>query len=199
MATSVEHLCRLGIHAVGIDSSVDALTRARKRNGDLPLIQARCEHFPFAPESMGGVLAECCLSVVPELAAALVECWRVLVSNGRLAITDLYARNAGVTVPVDGALPRCLAGIRGRESWTAFLENAGFQLDILEDKSDVLRGFMARLIMEQGSPLRLWTEAAADDNEARRIDQVVKAMHPGYFLLVASKRTTNRRPKELFS
>jgi SAM-dependent methyltransferase len=196
MATSLAYLRRLGIHAVGIDPSADALARARERNGDLPLIQAGCEHLPFAPGSMDGMLAECCLSVVADLAAALAECWRVLVPDGRLAVTDLYAQNPAAAEPIDVALPRCLAGIRGRDSWMALLESAGFRLDVWEDHCHALRGFLARFIMEHGSPMRLWTRAAADDEQARRIDRAVQAVRPGYFLLVASKRMPPCRPKE---
>jgi ubiquinone/menaquinone biosynthesis C-methylase UbiE len=171
-------LCLHGCNAIGLDTSIAALAAAAEHMPGLQLISASALSLPFADESLDGILAECSLSLVEQRAVVLAESHRVLRSGGRLAITDVYARN---TVSHDQPLPACLAGMTAQNEILAELANAGFRVERWEDHSQVLKEFMARLIFESDTPDALWAGDAATLNAALRQSR------PGYFLLIAVK------------
>ncbi len=173
-------LSRWGCDAIGLDVSTTALASATRRMPGLPVIAAGAHHLPFADESLDGILAECSLSLVERRDQALTECHRALRPGGRLAITDVFARESGTA---DSPLPTCVAGMARRDEILAGLADAGFHIERWEDHSAVLKAFVARLIFESDSSNPLWTGDGASPNAALR------QRRPGYFLLVAAKAT----------
>lgn len=167
-----------GCTAIGLDTSTASLASAATRLPGLQLISASAHSLPFADASLDGIVAECSLSLVEQRAAALAECYRVLRSGGRLAITDVYARD---TVRADHTLPACFAGMSPQNEILAGLANAGFRVECWEDHSRVLNSFMARLIFECESPDALWA------GDAGTLNAAVRQSRPGYFLLIAVK------------
>lgn len=167
-----------GCNAIGLDTLPASLAAAAARLPGLPLIVASAHRLPFAKASLNGILAECSLSLVDQRDEVLAECHRVLRSGGRLAITDVYARN---TIGCDQEPPACLAGMTPQNVILAGLANAGFRVERWEDHSQVLKTFMARLIFECDSADALW----ADDAET--MNTALKQCRPGYFLLIAVK------------
>jgi ubiquinone/menaquinone biosynthesis C-methylase UbiE len=176
-------LSRQGCAAIGLDVSPSTLRSTAKRLPGLPLLAASVEKLPLADVSLDGILAECSLSLAGYDKAALIECHRTLRPGGRLAITDVFAREPGA----GGELPSCLGHLLERDDILARLVRAGFQVERWEDHSAVLRKFMARLIFEGGSPDALWDDVP--NQTAASYGQALRQRRPGYFLLVASKTT----------
>lgn len=98
--------------------------------------------------------------------------------GGRLAITDVFAREA---VGAGQQLPACLTGMARQEEILAGLAHAGFRVERWEDHSQALKTFMARLLFESDTPDALWAGDAGVMNAALR------QCRPGYFLLLAIK------------
>lgn len=167
-----------GCNVIGLDTSEESLVTASKRLHSPALVTASALSLPFPNACLDGIVAECLLSLVAHRAVVLAECHRVLHRGGRLAVTDVYAREA---VSADAPRSTCLTGLTRQREILAEMVNAGFRIERWEDHSEVLKTFMARLIFECDNRDALWTgDAVALNAELRRC-------HPGYFLLIAIK------------
>jgi SAM-dependent methyltransferase len=170
-------LRRWGCEVVGLDVSTASLAEAAARMPGTLLVAAGARRLPFADASLDGILAECALSLVGGRDDALAECHRVLRPGGRLAITDVYAREPGVP---ETPLPTCLGSLATHAQIDAELRTAGFRVERWEDHSGVLKIFMARLIFASESPDALWAGDSAAMNAALR------QQRPGYYLSIAT-------------
>jgi len=171
--TTVEYLRNVrGVHAVGVDLSAVLLEQGRKRTIDLQLIQSPGEDLPFTDNSIDGVLVECSLSVMPDAGRVLAEVNRILVPGGKLAITDLYTREAGYE--------KQLPGIMTYSEIIQILQGHCFDIMVFEDQSALLREFVAGFIMEHGSAEELWKCIGMEMNDRKNLGL-------GYYLLVAKK------------
>ena len=81
------------VHAVGIDRSELLLQTGISNHPELLLACAWGKDLPVASGQMAAVLAECSLSAMSNPEVALDEFQRVLRQGGRLALSDVYARN----------------------------------------------------------------------------------------------------------
>ncbi len=145
-----------GVSAFGMDLS--------QPRGDV-VFQGCAQSLPLASGSVDGILAECSLSAMPDRDTVITECARVLSPGGSLVITDLYARHA-----VGGAL---FTRHELEERVTAH----GFEVRLWQDRSEVLKQLLFRLIMGQN----------ACDGALQKIGEW-KNLRPGYFLLIAELR-----------
>jgi len=167
-----------GCNAIGLDTSQESLVTAAERQHCLAQVTASALSLPFPDACLDGIVAECLLSLIEQRAIVLAECYRVLHRGGRLAVTDVYAREA-----VSSDVPRsaCLTGLIRQKEILSELVDAGFRVERWEDHSPVLKAFMARLIFECDEQTALWAgNAVAMNAELRKF-------HPGYFLLIAIK------------
>jgi arsenite methyltransferase len=178
----------LGLRAIGVDRSREALDRRSREDGAVPLLRASGSDLPLADGSVDAVLAECSLSVMQEPGRVLAECRRVLGPGGRLAITDLYARAPGDAAPLRALPVACGAGMTTRLELARQLEHQGFRLDLWEDHSALLAQLAARLVMGGGSPRDVWVRPTVSQDDARRVADAVRRARPGYFLLLATRR-----------
>jgi SAM-dependent methyltransferase len=185
---SVRYLRTLGINAIGID---------REDRGDEGLtlgvdpdehIVANAEELPFPDNSVHGVLAECSLSLMGNHERVLAECARVLKDEGRLMISDLYARQPEAIGPVRALKSSCISGMIVREELETRLARCEFREDVWEDNSQALRESAARFILENDSLEGLWNCEGEDSAEA--IQAAMHSARAGYFLLIAKR---NRR------
>jgi ubiquinone/menaquinone biosynthesis C-methylase UbiE len=182
----------LGLQAIGVDASRGALERGLRREAH-PLVQGSGSDLPLASGSMAAVLAECSLSIMPPGGRILAECWRVLAPGGRLAITDLYAREPRAMALLRSSPVACGAGMTTREELETQLEGHGLRVELWEDHSPALAEFAFRLIMAGGSPQMVWVRPGASQDEERRVADAVRSARPGYFLLVARKEREARQ------
>ena len=177
------------LKAAGIDPSALLLELGRRRNPELPLIQAQGESLPFRTGEMEGIFAECTLSVMEDVEQALRECYRVLHPEGWLIVTDIYARNAEVIGDLRSLpLASCLTGAMSRQGVEEKLHQAGFQRVLWEDHSQVLKDLVIRLIMTHGSLENFWSKASSGTADGQWLQQVIARSKPGYFLLIARKK-----------
>jgi len=156
------------IEALGFDLCFDAMQAGSAVSLGLYLACAGGCALPLAAHSCDIVLAECSLSAMGDLAAALSECQRVLAPGGRLAIHDLYRRKTGSSL-----FPP------GRSGWIALLDAAGFNLLVWEDHTPALTALAAQAIFAGRSLASLWgcrPVTALSRSDLRSL---------GYFLAVA--------------
>jgi len=171
--TTVEYLRDVHeLYAVGIDLSADLLKRGKERTANLELIQSPGENLPFADGSVNGALAECSLSVIPDVGRVLAEINRILIPGGKLGITDLYARDGSCNFSACSS-----SSVMTYSEIIQVLLDNGFEIMIFEDQSKFLREFIASFIMEHGSAEELW-QCAGGAQKTHRL---------GYYLLVAEK------------
>lgn len=174
--TTVEYLRDVrGVYAVGVDLSAALLEQGKERTADLQLIQAPGNNLPFADHSIDGVMAECSLSVMPNVSRVLSEVNRILIPGGKLAITDLYTRDTSCKFSICNS-----SGIMTYSEISQVLIGHGFKIMTFEDQSRFLAEFVAGFIMEHGGTEELWQCAGIEksDKKARRL---------GYYLLIAEK------------
>lgn len=180
---------KYGISATGVDISATRLQEGRARTAGLRLIRAAAETLPFADGSLEGVLMECSLSVMQDADRVLAEVGRVLLPGGKLGITDLYFR-AGVNsafLPGDKSQENNKAGIMTRVDLAELLAVRGFNIIIWEERTDSLKEFVARFIMEYGSAEEL-CQCLALRQKGQCLSPKALKKGLGYFLLLAEKR-----------
>lgn len=189
---TVRHLVSAhALTALGIDLSPDmARSEAPGRPG-WPLLRAGAEQLPLRDACMDAVLAECTLSLCPDLGAALAECHRVLVPCGYLIVSDLCVRAADGVVGL-GTLPAgsCLRGALPAEEIRATVEGHGFTIRLWQDHEGALRRLAAQVIWTHGSLAELWCRASPGARAAE-VNDAISAARPSYFLLVAQKARVN--------
>jgi arsenite methyltransferase len=185
-----------GLKAVGLDILPSGGNANSERFPHLPIVQAQANCLPFASESMDAVLVECSLSLMADKAAVLAECFRALAAHGRLVITDMYARNPNAAGHLRALPTACASGMIVRSDLERQLANHGFQVDLWEDHSNVLKQLLFRFLMDGGHLEQLWTRKCTKKEEATRINEAMKNVRPGYFLLVAGKKPEGKRLKE---
>lgn len=137
---------------------------------------AQAERLPYDDNSFDGVFMECCLCDFEWPQRALVEAGRVLVPQGKLLLSDLYAR----FTPPAGIPCQPLSRFRlyGRPTLHAWLAQAGLSLDRFEDHSRELSAFCGQLLLSRGS----------DALAAMGLDlPSLKAAKCGYYMAVARK------------
>jgi arsenite methyltransferase len=166
--TTVGHLVRdFAFLACGVDENRRALGSAEN------LMLATSERAPFKSGVMDGVLLECALSKMDDPKIVLGECRRLLKREGRLILSDLYAR--GVPARLEGRLGR----VDTKETLLSVLSGSGFTVESFEDCSAHLKTAWGQLILERGLD-SLCEELCADA-------ATLEAVKCGYFLCIARK------------
>ncbi len=176
-----------GLKSFGVDASFSLLRESLDQNPSVILTTGRAEALPFRDHVFDGVFCECVLSLLSDPHGALNEFRQVLKSEGRLVISDIYARlPEGALALRPLALNCCLKGIRSREEIIEEVERAGFQLFFWEDHSRALKQLAAQIVFAYGSMKAFWA-AFAPECQTAVLDGALTAARPGYCLLVARK------------
>lgn len=185
--STVETLLGAGFQAVGLDRSELLLQTALTLRPNLPLACGWGKSLPLASAGMDAVLAECSLSAMSDLEGVLAEFQRVLRPSGRLALSDIYARNPD-GLPALRALPLS-CGLRDaltENELLAKLQAHGFEILAWEDHSETLKYLAAQMILAHGSMSEFWShsEPYADPFE---LQIAISKAKLGYYLLVVKK------------
>ena len=172
--TSLAQLLSRDCAVLGVDMAADALTATRQAICGVRVVCARGTELPLRTASVGGILAECSLSLMSSRRAALAEWARVLRPGAVLAIGDVFARHP------QGS-DEAVAGIAGQKTLIRELSSVGLSVLCFEDCSDVLKSWIARFIFRHGTLDSLWNGACGLSAEKARRAAI------GYFLTIARK------------
>jgi len=196
--STVEELRATGsYHAFGIDRSELLLQTGMILHPNLPLTCGWGKALPVANSVMDAVIAECSLSAMTNLEDVLAEFQRVLRPNGRLALSDVYARNPD-GIPVLRTLPLS-CGLRDtltQTELTTRLQMHGFEILVWEDHSETLKYLAAQMILAHGSMSEFWSksEPAADPLD---LQIAISKAKLGYTILVARLSNPGARTGEV--
>ena len=174
-------------HAFGVDRSELSLQTGLTLFPSSPLVCGWGKSLPMRAGLMDVVLAECSLSAMSDLEDVLDEFQRMLCRGGRLAMSDVYARNPAGLPDLPGLPLSC--GLRDaftQAELTTRLKSHGFEILVWEDHSETLKYLAAQMILFHGSMGEFWSksEPAADPLD---IQIAIRKAKLGYFLLVAQK------------
>ena len=177
-----------GIKAIGVDPSEKLIGFARRNYEFADFILGTGENIPFEEASFKGVFAECALSLMEDLDAALKEILRVLKKGGWLVITDVYAKNPiHVKELNDISINSCMRGLHDLKHLEKRLKRLGFDIMLLEDCSDLLRSLMVNIVFSYGSMDAFWSKTTDNCTQVCKFQEILKACKPGYFLMIARK------------
>lgn len=179
---------RHDIKAKGVDPSEKLIGLARRKYGFADFVLGTGESIPFPEDSFHAVFAECTLSLMEDSDRALKEVFRVLKKNGKLVITDVYAKNPGSIKELEKlSFNSCMRGLHDLKHLKAKLIRLGFDIMLLEDCSDLLKSLMVQIVFSYGSMGVFWNKATDCRTEADKFQEILKACKPGYFLMIAMK------------
>jgi arsenite methyltransferase len=180
---------RYDLNAMGVDLSAVLVKEGSLNYEGLPLARGRAEQLPSSDDSFGAVVCECMLSLCPDPHAVLQEIRRVLMPGGVLILTDVYAREPGDSQWMnDVSVHCCLQGAVSREIVERRMADAGFDLELWEDHSPLLKQLAAQLVWTYGSLDAFWSAfGKADATEKTNAGGAACSSRPGYYLAVARK------------
>jgi ubiquinone/menaquinone biosynthesis C-methylase UbiE len=135
--------------AVGLDPSLDALRRARRRGGGTPLVQARAEALPFRDAAFDTVVCGLVLCSVADPSLSLAEVERVLRPDGTLRalehVRSTVAWRGRVQDTIQPAWTWLAGGCHPNRDTERLVEGAGFTIEAEGRRARAnLRRFVAR-------------------------------------------------------
>ncbi|HYE71940.1 MAG TPA: methyltransferase domain-containing protein [Blastocatellia bacterium] len=155
--TSAIHLAeKFGCEVVGVDYGSDNVREAneaaaaRGLAGRVWFDQGDAERLPFDDETFDAIICECAFCTFPDKPTAAREFARVIKPGGRIGMSDL-TRAAGPLPPeLDSLLAwvACIADAQPIESYAAFLNQAGFNVNCLELHDEALQEMVNQIRMK---------------------------------------------------
>lgn len=128
---------------IGVDMTPEMIEKARGNveKNDVMNVEFRLgeiEHLPVADGSVDVIISNCVINLSPAKAQVFAEAFRVLVPNGRLAVSDvvLTASLPDSVASDPDSLAACVAGASTVESIEQMLDAAGFVDIQIEPKDD---------------------------------------------------------------
>ncbi len=173
----------------GLDLSRQMLESHKSYDEIHRLVQADCLRLPFNNTSFTAVIMECALSLSRNLTDTLNQFQRVLKMGGKLIITDIYLREAGLSME-DKPLPTssCLAGAVSEPVIRDQVTSQGFNILHWQDHTPLLRQWIARLIFKLGSLDAVYHLLAESEEAAHELASGFGSRYKlGYYLLIAEK------------
>lgn len=196
-----------GVRVVALDISEEAVCRAAaaprpgEGGGIVTPVVADAERIPLAEASVDAVLCECALSTFPDKAAALRGFRLVLRPGGRVGISDVVIDPERLDPALRSFAARvaCLADALPARGYRALLEEAGFRVLGLEDRSAALSRLIDRIraaieVLAMGSPPGVGSGGLDRARDlAERAARAVERGTAGYALLTAELPEDGRR------
>lgn len=154
--------------------------------------QSRLPDLPFKSRVFNGIFCECVFSLIPDKLTCLAEFFRVLKTNGKLVLTDLYIPElfAAKIAPMRGLHPptSCIDGALTMMDLIGIIESAGFKIDIIEDHTRLLKQLAGQMVFEHGSLNNFWEKVTGSicDNSLSQACRT-GVLRPGYCMIIAGK------------
>jgi arsenite methyltransferase len=144
-----------GCEVFGVDygdrniEAARSLARTEHVGARVQFERSDAETLPFSDESFDVVICECAFCTFPEKAAAAREFFRVLRRGGRAGISDL-TRSEILPKDLDGLLAwiACIGDAQTAEGYTAYLRDAGFSVNSIEQQNDALKEMVDQVRMK---------------------------------------------------
>lgn len=172
---------RYGVMVAGMDLSRNLLATARRQQPPLNLIRGDAMALPLKAGRLRAITCECVCSLLPDAASALAAFHRILQPKGHLIISDLYWRmNDETVLDLSQGAGGCLTGAVDRQTMVNRIESAGFQIELWEDHTQLLKSLAAQLVWA-GVSLDAWwgVDCTSGGCSGRQ--------RPGYCLIIARK------------
>jgi arsenite methyltransferase len=183
---SMGYLRQSGIDTViGFDLEPELLGLARQE--DQPVARADLTFLPLPDSCLDLVLCECVWNLT-DRQKVLAEFTRVLRTGGRLALTDIYARQTGV--PEQGAdwpVACCFSQASSLAVVEGLVAAAGLAVLVFEDHSQLLTRTAAEFVFAHGSLHGFWLAVTGNSDLATAACKAAAATRPGLFLLIGQK------------
>jgi arsenite methyltransferase len=177
----------LSVYAIGIDTSFNLLQMGAASDFRLPLTCANAMSLPISSRRVDAVIAECSLSAFSDIDETLAEIRRVLRPNGRLAFSDIFARNPEGTLTARSLPLSCgLECVMTKDELFSRLQLHGFEVTVWEDHSYALKQLIGQMIFKHGSINEFWKKSVTNANPLE-VQASVSKMKLGYYLLTAQK------------
>lgn len=153
--------------------------------------QSRLTDLPFKSRVFNGIFCECVLSLIPDKKRCLAEFFRLLKTNGKLILTDLYIPQLfeAKIAPQQIHPPNsCIDGAITLMNLIRLIEDAGFKIDIIEEHTRLLKQLAGQMVFEHGSLNNFWEKVTGSicDNSLSRACRT-GALRPGYCMIIAGK------------
>jgi SAM-dependent methyltransferase len=172
---------------IGVDTSTILVGEALKRQAS-PLLIGTADRLPFGDNVFDGIFLECTLSLMKNSRKILAECHRVIRTGGRIIISDVYVRNPAGLAGLRKLPPTsCLRGAKVQSELTDEVRISGFEIELWEDHSDLLKDFAVKIVWTLGSMSAFWGLAGNQVTESGVMEETVRHARPGYHLLIGSK------------
>lgn len=204
LGTSAMFLARaFGCQVTGVDlgeANVLLATAIAEADGLSEVVRfqaADAERLPFAPASFDALLCECAFCTFPSKGIAAAEFARVVRPGGLVAISDL-TRNGPLAPELETLLGwvACMADAQPLGSYVACLEEAGFEIVLTEDRSEVLRDLLrsvrlkllgAEVAIKLGKLRFSLDELRTAKDTARAAGDAISRGQLGYGIVVARR------------
>jgi arsenite methyltransferase len=146
---------RVGPHGVayGLDMTDEMLALAQRNARDAGMTNVHfmkgvIEQIPLPAESVDVVISNCVINLSVDKPAVLTEIARVLISGGRIGISDVVAEDR--LTPEQraerGSYVGCIAGALSKGEYEAGLEAAGFEQISVEFTHEVADGMHGAIV-----------------------------------------------------
>lgn len=168
-----------GARAVGLDLNAGFLRESRDRK--LKVARADLAYLPLPAGCLDLVLCECAWNLTDK-ERVLAEFMRVLRPGGVLALADIYARGyrAG-----EWPVRCCFAQATDLQTVMEQVSGAGFEIDVVEDHTELLKKTAADFVFRHGSLYGFWQAVTGDPDLATAACEASRATRPGLFLMMA--------------
>lgn len=177
--TTLGLLLESGARAVGLDLNADFL---REAAGDgRAVARADLAHLPLADGSLDLIVCECAWNLTDK-ERTLAEFFRVLRPGGVLALSDIYARGHRKG---DWPVRCCFAQATDLRTVLEQVGGAGFEVDLVEDHTPMLKKTAADFVFRHGSLFGFWQAVTGDAVLAEMACAASRESKPGLFLLLA--------------
>lgn len=186
-----------GLDVIGCDTSPEMIKRAKTRNPDLRAVICDGHSICFPPSYFDGAYMECSFSLMSDHIIILQELFNTLKPGARLAVSDLYNTDNGISqnhrdngrrISETADTSECIFnGIFIKDRLVKCLELAGFKLIAWIDKTRELRDYIAQVLMDYGSFDNMWKAKLPEGADIKCFCNVSYTRSTGYFLLAAER------------